>query len=123
MDLWLFYMALFLACVHSFLTIDKAEVDRLKRNNKVLIIVVIICLVLAIVATIVAIYALAKDDKNGDDEPRENGNGAMRSSACDGIDCLHGGTCTNLYGDNYMCSCVPPFYGRKCEIGNVVKVP
>ncbi len=84
-----------------------------------LIIVVIICLVLAIVATVIAVYALTKDDKNGDDEPKKNGNGEMRSLACDGIDCLHGGSCSNINPDSFVCSCVPPFYGRKCEKGNV----
>ena len=86
-------------------TTDQTEVDRLKRNNKMLIIAVIICILLAIVGLIVAIYAVTKDDSD------------QASSACDGVQCSHGGTCINLNQDNYMCSCVPPFYGKQCQHG------
>ncbi len=77
----------------------------------------IICLVLAIAATIVAVYAVSSDDSEGDtpqDNGQENGNGA----GCDGVECLHGGSCVKaLSGNSYMCSCVPPFYGRRCQNG------
>ena len=82
-----------------------------------LIIVVIVSLLLAIVATIVAIYAVIKDD-NDQDEMSGNGSVAgVVSSACDQVECLHGGTCANQNPDSYVCSCVPPFYGRHCQYG------
>ncbi len=109
--------------IYTLRNVDKAEVNRLKRNNKVLIIVVILCLVLAIAAAVVAVYALTEDR---DAEPQANGNISVNgahssavSSACDGIDCLHGGTCSNINPDSYVCSCVPPFYGRRCENGTI----
>ena len=96
---------------------DKKEVDRLKRNIKVLIIVVIICLVLAIVATIVAVYAVSNDD-SGEDKAHDNGQDNGNGAGCDGIECLHGGSCVKaLSGGSYMCTCVLPFYGILCENG------
>ncbi|XP_042544933.1 protocadherin Fat 2 [Dipodomys spectabilis] len=48
-----------------------------------------------------------------------------RSDACSPDPCLNGGTCSQVPGTGYVCSCAPPFSGRHCELQreNCTSVP
>ena len=34
---------------------------------------------------------------------------------CDAVPCQNNGTCENLAGDGFVCTCEPPFTGKRCE--------
>lgn len=43
--------------------------------------------------------------------------GECSSGICDETSCIHGGTCTAVRADNYICLCPLGFKGRHCEDG------
>ncbi len=84
----------------------------------------IFALMIAIMAVGIAVYAATRDLESSGSKDTQSGNNEVApdsirgsGSACTGVECKNGGSCFNIYPDNYVCVCVATFYGRNCQHG------
>ncbi len=101
---------------------DKNDLESLQRKFVIGSIFLAVIALIAIVAVGIAVYAATRDVENnnpGGPQTMNNGltPGSGSSTACNQVECENGGSCFNIYPDNYMCACVATFYGRNCQHG------
>ncbi len=102
---------------------DKKDLEKLQRKFALALVWLAIITVIAIVAVGVAAYAATRDLETNSGGSQTSSNGvnpgsiSSSGSACNQVECKNGGSCFNIYPDNYMCVCVSTFYGRNCQLG------
>ena len=103
-------------CWYGCIFPDKEEVDDLRRRVLILGVIAGVAALFAIVATIVAAASFITHG-DGDCCHKDSNNNGMTAltpgavagqagSACSNIECLHGGSCVNIYPNNFICACV-----------------
>ncbi len=106
---------------------DQNDLEKLRKKVVIVSVCLAIIALIAIVAIGIAVYAATRGLESNSDNQKASSNGmALGStsggiissgSACTGVECKNGGSCFNIYPDNYMCVCVATFYGRNCQLG------